>query len=178
MNKKLVAMMALFAVVQVASAATLKNDGFETGGFNEWQMAGDGWRISAFKPDAYRGRYGAVNDVPIGGGGEYRIIHQTIKCAPGKTYEAGVWVRAVSVENTESFLEIQFLDKEGAVLKQFQSRRVKADQDFVLLTIENALAPDKTSAVSVRGIVYVSKPPELDPDFHVFDNFNFRRARN
>lgn len=178
MNKELVVAMALCAVVQAASGAALKNDGFETGGFDAWQMAGDGWRISGFKPDAYRGKYGAVNDVPVGGGGEYRIIHQTIKCAPGKTYEAGVWVRAVSVEGTESFIEIQFLDKGGAVLKQYQSRRVKEDQGFTLLTIENALAPDKTYAVSVRGVVHVSKPPEVDPDFHIFDDFDFRRSKN
>ena len=179
------AMRLLLAVMTVlvlgalpAFAAGPKNDSFETGDFADWQSAGSGWRVSAYKLDVYRGRYGAVNEVPIGGGDEFRIIHQQVKCAPGKTYEAGVWLRAVCIEQTESCLEIQFLDRDGKVLKQFQSRRIIGDQEFTLVTIEKALAPDKTSYASIRGVVHVIKPPETNADYHIFDNFTFRRARN
>ena len=149
----------MLSAATAASAANLKNEGFETGDFSLWAISGEGWRVSPQKDDSYKGKFGAVNDVGVGGGDEYRIVSQQIKVQAGKKYELSVWVRTACIEDTECFLEVQFLDKEGAVLRQFQSKHIIGDQEFTLLTIENMVAPDKSSSVSVRGVVHVLSPP-------------------
>jgi hypothetical protein len=159
-----------------ASAAGLKNDGFETGDFTAWQIGGEGWRASSYGRDSRRGTYGAVNDVWTNGADEFRIVNQEIKVKPSQTYQAGVWLRTVCIEDTESFLEIQFLDKYGKVLTQFQSTHVKKDQDFTFMSIDKMAAPDETAIASIRGVVHIVTQPINSTDYHVFDDFEFRRA--
>jgi len=168
----------VFSLCASSFAASLKNDGFESGDYGDWQVAGEGWRVSNYKLDSRKGQWGVVNDVLVGGGDEYRVVHQRIKTSGGKKYEAEVWLRTVCLEGSESFLEVQFMDKGGAVLKQYQSDHVTGDQEFTLMKIENMEAPEETYWVSVRGVVHVIKPPEINPDYHVFDHFDFGRARN
>lgn len=172
--KHLIAIAALLVFVSSAPAASLKNDGFETGDFIGWQPDGEGWRVSLFGRDSHRGIYGAVNDVWTNGVAEFRVLRQEIKASPGKAYQASVWIRGVCVESTESFLEIQFMDKTGTVLQQFQSEHVTRDQDFKLMVIDNMTAPDGTDRASVRSVVHIVTQPTIDTDYHVFDDFDFR----
>lgn len=174
--KRIVVLLALLGMACGAPAASVRNDGFETGDFINWQIDGEGWRVSPFFRDSFRGVYGAVNDVWTNGVAEYRVLRQEIKASAGKVYQASVWLRAVCVEGTESFLEIQFMNREGSVLKQFQSEHVTHDQDFKLMTAGEMTAPDGTDRVSVRGVVHIVTQPVIDTDYHVFDNFDFRPA--
>lgn len=174
--RHLVAILVLLGAVLSVSAANVRNTGFEAGDFRDWQIDGEGWRVSPFFRDSHRGSFGAVNDVWTNGVAEYRVVRQEVKASAGKAYQASVWLRAVCVEGTESFLEIQFMDKGGAVLRQFQSEHVTHDQDYKLMTATNMVAPDGTDRVSVRGVVHIITQPVIDTDYHCFDDFDFRPA--
>ena len=172
--KRWVVIAALLAVVTSAPAAKLKNSGFETGSWQDWQCDGEGWRMSNYGRDSRRGIYGAVNDVWTNASTEFRVLHQRVKAQPGKVYKASVELRAVCVEGSESFLEIQFMDKNGSVLQQFQSDHVKRDQEFKQVIVRGMTAPQGTYQVSIRGVVFLYSLPVQNTDFHVFDNFDFR----
>lgn len=172
--RRFVFMAVFLAMAAPASAARLRNPGFETGDFTFWQFHGEGWRPSTFSRDSRRGIYGAVNDVWTNGVDEFRVIHQEMKVKPGKAYWAGVWLRAVCIEGTESFLEVQFMDRDGNVLQQFQSEHVTKDQDHTFMTIDRMVAPEGSRSASVRGVVHLVTQPVHDTDFHVFDNFELR----
>ena len=159
-----------------ASAARLQNEGFESGDASLWLCDGEGWRISSYSKDSYRGIYGAVNDVWTNGVSEYRVVHQEMDVKPGKVYRASVWVRAVCVEGSESFLEIQFMDRSGTILKQLQSSRVKRDQEYTQIVIDRITVPEHTDRVSIRGVVHLVTQPVKDTDYHVFDDFDFRQV--
>ena len=171
----LAAIAMLLASAACASAARLQNEGFESGDFISWQCDGEGWRASSYGKDSLRGIYGAVNDVWTNGSSEYRVVHQQIKASPGKMYRATAWVRLVCVEGTEAFLEVQFIDRSGTVLKQLQSPRVNKDQEFRLLYLDKMVAPESTETVSVRGVAHLVTQPVKDTDYVVFDDFDFRQ---
>jgi len=155
-------------------AAKLVNPSFETGTWQGWNVAGANWRISTWKADQRRGMYGVVTDIFTNDAGdEFRLIYQEVKASPGRGYNAKTYIRGVCVESSESFLEVQFLDKKGAVLAQYRSPGVTNDQDFTLTTITNMIAPPDTEKASIRGVVFVREPPRINTDFHVFDNFDF-----
>ncbi len=157
-----------------AKAAKLKNAGFETGDFSNWGTGGQDWRISTWKDDQRRGKYGAVTDVFTNDvTDEYRVVAQDIKASGGKPYTASAFIRAVCVESTESFLEVQFFDEHGNLLEQFQSERITRDQDFQKVAITNMLSPAGTSKASIKGVVRIKEMPKENTDFHVFDNFDF-----
>ena len=172
----LAAIAILLASTSLASAARLQNEGFESGDFINWQCDGEGWRVSSYGRDSLRGIYGAVNDVWTNGSSEYRVVHQEIKVSPGKMYRATVWVRLVCVEGTEAFLEVQFKDRSGTVLKQLQSPRVAKDQDFKLMFLDKMVAPEGAETVSVRGVAHLVTQPVQNTDYVVFDNFDFRQV--
>ena len=109
----------LVAAAAPALAAQLRNNGFETRDFTGWMAQGEFWRVSSWGKDSRRGVYGAVNDVVTNATDDYRVLAQELLARPGKVYTASVWLRTVCVENSESFLEVQFLSREGAVLSQF-----------------------------------------------------------
>ena len=174
--RHLAAIAVLLASAAFASAARLQNEGFESGDFINWQCDGEGWRVSSYGRDSLRGIYGAVNDVWTNGSSEYRVVHQKIKVSSGKMYRATVWVRTVCVEGTEAFLEVQFMDRGGAVLKQLQSPRVARDQEYRLLVLDKMVAPEGTETVSVRGVAHLVTQPVKDTDYVVFDNFDLRQV--
>ena len=166
----------LLASAALASAARLQNEGFESSDFTSWQCDGEGWRVSSYGKDSLRGVYGAVNDVWTNGSSEYRVVHQEIKASPGKMYRATVWVRLVCIEGTEAFLEVQFMDKTGSVLKQLQSPRVNRDQEFRLMFLDKMVAPEGTERVSVRGVAHLVTQPVKNTDYVIFDDFDFRQV--
>jgi hypothetical protein len=172
--KRLATIAVFLALAGPAIAAGIKNDGFESGDFTGWLFFGEGWRVSSYSKDSHRGMYGAVSDAWTNGMDGFRVVYQEVKASPGKTYRAEVWHRTVCLESSESFLEVQFLNRGGEVLSQYQSQRVKGNREFTLLAIEKMVAPDHTERASVRGVVNVLTVPVINTDYHIFDDFDFR----
>ncbi len=152
------------------SATTLTNPGFETGDFTGWSTFGTGWRTST-GADAHTGIYGVVDDVNTNDTDVYRGVFQNVSITPGAHYSGSVWIRAVNVETSRSYFELQFLDITNAVVTTYQSSLVTSDQPFTLTSIANIVAPANAVALSVRGIVWMPSAPTINTDFHIFDDF-------
>lgn len=148
------------------------NRSFESGDLAGWSTFGQGWRIGA-GGDALSGLYGLVNDVLDSDVDEFRGLFQVLPVATGTTYVASVQIRALNLESSESWLEIQWLDGVGALLGQAQSPHVVADQPFTLVELRTLEPPPDAVSISVRGIVQMHSPPGANADFHVFDDFSF-----
>ncbi len=156
---------------QATGAATLVNPGFETGDFTGWSTFGQSWRIGV-GADAQAGSYGAVNDMLGGDVDQFRGVFQNIAIVGGASYSAGVWLRTVTMDTTESWLEIQWFDNVGGFISQLQSVHTTADQPFTYLSLTNMVAPINAVTVSVRGIVQMHNTSGA-PDFSIFDSFDF-----
>jgi len=152
----------------------LFNWGFEGGDFTGWTTFGQGWRIST-GADAFSHTYGAVNDVLTTDVDEWRGVFQNVAVTTGLTYAAGVYIRAVAVESSESWLELQWLDSSGGVISQLTTPSITADQPFLLSSLHNIVAPAGAVTASVRGVVHMIGTPVDSPDFHIFDEFYFLR---
>lgn len=153
---------------------TLQNWGFEVDGFANWTTFGQGWRISS-GADAFASDHGAVNDVLTTDVDEWRGVYQNLPVSAGLTYSAGVYIRAVAVESSESFLEIQWLNSVGGMISQTTSAAVAADQGFQLASLHDILAPAGAVTASVRAIVHMLSAPTTNADFHVVDELYFLR---
>jgi len=154
--------------------APLNNPGFETGTLTNWGSFGQGWRTGGGE-DAHHGSWGAVNDVLTNHVDEWRGIYQTVAVMAGLNYYTGVDIRAVNVESSESWLEIQWYNSSGGFISQLNTTHVDASQSFTLSKLDNIVAPANAVTASVRGIVHMLSAPSGDTDFHVFDDFYFLR---
>lgn len=152
----------------------LGNWGFETGDFTSWSSFGQGWRIST-GADAFSWTYGAVCDVLTTDVDEWRGVFQNVAVTEGLTYAAGVYIRAVAVESSESWLELQWLDNTGGVISQLTTPEVTSDQPFLLSNLHNIVAPAGAVTASVRAVVHMSSTPVDSPDFHIFDEMYLLR---
>lgn len=155
------------------SHVDLLNHGFESGDFTGWSSFGQGWRIST-GTDAYSWTYGAVDDVLTSDWDDWRGLYQNVPVTAGLTYCAGVYIRAVSVEATKSWLEIQWLNSSGGIISQLASSNVVADQPFQLVKLHDIVAPNGAVTASVRCIVNRYGTP-ANADFHIFDEAYFLR---
>lgn len=158
-------------LVAAASGAALVNPGFETGDLSGWTTFGTGWRTGA-GGDARSGTFGVLNDVLPSDGDTYRGIFQNVAVTEGSIYESGVYIRTVSIGNSESWFEFQFLNGSGGVISQFQSAYVTGDQAFTLAGIGMVTAPVGAVTASIRAIVHMPSAP-ADTDFQNFDDFFF-----
>ena len=171
--KPVLRMLALWmATTTLCSAELLSNRGFETGDFTDWATFGQDWRIST-GADAFSGTCGAVNDVLTSNVDEWRGVVQNVPVVAGETYAASVYIRAMNIENSASWLEIQWLDAGGTLIKQLQSSRVEADQPFTPVELPAMIAPAGAVTASIRGIVHMTAPPATNTEFHSFDEFSF-----
>ncbi|HBA84608.1 MAG TPA: hypothetical protein DCZ95_10980 [Verrucomicrobia bacterium] len=186
--KKLCWMAIVVAATTLSSWAaqdhSLTNASFESGNFDGWQMFGKHWRTSANMAnekytDAHSGTMGAVNDVmPVDTDmmqDEWRGLFQSVRAKAGKEYIAGAWIKSMNTSSTESYVELQFLDKAGQVIKFVQSDFVTSDQDFTWVVTPPTEAPQGTESANVRGIVHMIGPVTNDPAYHIFDDFEFKR---
>jgi hypothetical protein len=103
----------------------------------------------------------------------FRGVFQLASATPGVGYYGGAWIRAVNVESSESWFELQFLDVSSNVLLQVQSTHVTADQPFIFEGVAPTTAPAGTVFASVRGIVQMISAPTVNTDFQIFDDFVF-----
>ncbi len=162
----------------------VRNFSFDSFNFAYWLNDVTGWRVSDNPVDMHDGTYGAVNDVLTNElGAEYRVLRQQIPASPGEVFDASVYIKAVSVENSFSYLEVQFWNSAGTLIEpdgQFQSAHITADQEFTLATISDITAPAGTVTVSVRGVVAVvntNYPTAMvNADFHIFDDFMLKKV--
>ncbi len=154
--------------------AVLQNWGFEEGGFAGWTTFGQGWRIGT-GADAYAYDHGAVNDVLTTDVDEWRGVLQNLPVTEGLTYSAGVYIRTLTLESSESFLEIQWLNDSGGVISQVSSGAVSAEQPFQVASLHGITAPAGAVTASVRAIVHMLSPPVANADFHIFDELYFLR---
>jgi hypothetical protein len=150
----------------------LQNRGFESGDFAGMNTFGQGWRIGVGSDADGYGR-GAVNDVLTVDVDTWRGVYQNIAVEAGGHYAAWVMIRAVGVESSSSWLEIQWLNELGQVLSQETSPTVVADQSFTPAMLPELVAPAGAVTASVRGIVFMSASPAGGADFHIFDSFSF-----
>lgn len=173
MTRALLFLIFLAALPRLSSAELLANRGFESGDVSSWTQFGPDWRIG-IGDDAHAGTYGAVNDVQPwhDPGLDWRGLHQEVPVTAGETYLASVFIRAVSVESSSSWLELQWLDELGGVIRQDATAPVDADQPFQLETLSWLAAPAGAVTASVRGVVFMPAPPAGDADFHTFDDFS------
>ena len=159
-----------------ARAELLDNPGFESGDFSSWLTFGPGWRTSA-GDDARSGAFGVVNDVSEWHLPEeqWRGVYQDVPVLPGETYSAEVFVRAVNIAHSESWLEVKWKDADGALVGlTHQSAHVAADQLFSPLSLPELVAPAGAVSASVNAVVFMTNlPPEGESDFHIFDDFSF-----
>jgi hypothetical protein len=153
-------------------ANLLSNSGFETGDFTGWSQFGQGWRTGT-GGDAYSGTYGAVSDVLTNDTDEWRGLYQNVEVSAGLSYDASFWQRAINLESSESWLELQWLDNTGSIISQTQTVAVTTDQVYTFAGLDAQVAPGGAVTASVRGIVHMVSAPSSDPDFHTFDDFSF-----
>ncbi len=150
------------------------NPGFEDeeNPLEGWETFGVGWRTGG-GDDARSGQYGLVNDVlDWQVGEEWRGVFRSVPVTGGETYSAGVFIRAVSANHSESWFELQWLDDVGDIIDQLQTPPVTSDQPFTYTALENIVAPANAVAASIRGIVHMTDVPTADDaDFHIFDDF-------
>jgi hypothetical protein len=108
-------------------------------------------------------------------GDAWRGIYQNVAVTEGLTYAAGTYIRAVGVETSSSWLEVQWLDSSGGVLSQHATTAITADQPFLLSSLHDIVAPAGAVTASVRGVVHMPSAPAVDADFHNFEEFYFLR---
>ena len=139
----------LVAAVPASAQNLLSNPGFETGGFEDFNVFGQGFR-TAGGDDARTGDFGAVNDVlTTDDANQFRGLQQTVDAAAGETYSASVFIRTVAQNESSAFLELEFFDgpedadgnPTGARLARFESDQVFTDQDFTEAVIDPVVAP-------------------------------------
>jgi hypothetical protein len=172
MNAKILrAAAAAVLVLGIRGHAELINPGFEIGDLSGWSTFGQGWRISD-GADARAGLHGVVNDVQNSDSDEWRGIYQELPVKAGARYDFSVFIRAVNVEKSASWLEIRWLDASDGIIQQIQSAHVTADQPFTYTELTGLVAPINAVKVSVRGIVRMLEPPGENTDFHIFDDFS------
>jgi len=162
---------AAYATDQVA----LTNPGFEMGDKTGWEAEGCGWKISPNPADISKGNYGVVNVIAPGDESEWRVIAQAIPGKGGLRYVGGVWVRAMAIGDAQCWFEVQFLDADWNVLRQYQTEHVTADQDFTYVNLPSAGSPPETEMISIRGVVHMVTEPGEKVGVIAFDEFQFDR---
>jgi hypothetical protein len=155
----------------VASANLLTNPGFETGtDMTGWQQSG--WYIGN-GADAYSGSNGAAYYVPAErAAGDYYVALQSVPVSSGLTYSASMWLRTVSFNTSEAFLEVVFHDSSGAWVGQTDTTPAVSNTAYTLYTLNGLVAPAGAVTASVRAVVHTTGVT-ADNAWYTFDDFSF-----
>jgi hypothetical protein len=155
-----------------ASANLLTNPGFETGTLNGWDS--NGYSIGQ-DADAHSGAYGAARDIATGiGSGAYFIMDQSVPVTPGLSYDASCWMRyAGTANNSEQFMEIQWVYTDGIHWDGVGTTPVSGPQDYTLYQLNNLIAPAGAVSADVRAVVHTTDLTAGASAQHTFDDFNF-----
>ncbi|MDD4341529.1 MAG: hypothetical protein PHO14_04765 [Kiritimatiellae bacterium] len=148
------------------------NMGFESGDFTGWQTFGDSTkRITDYADDVHAGTYGAVVEVTAAESNEWNGIYRLVPVEVGGGYQVSAYIRAVSIDNSSSCLEVKWLDNTGGALRTDKSSEVTSDQDFALAAITSMVAPAGAVTAQVGFVVWKDSP--ADTDYHVVDDVSF-----
>ena len=173
------------AAPSVKAEAVIGDAGFESGSIApEWSTFGpdffgndpprfdNGFRISE-GGDARTGRYGVVADVLTGDPAtDFRGLQQTIDTdfSVGEIYTLSAYIRLVSADSSQSYLELAYLDTDGDVIGgTATSAPQTGDQPFTLVSTSPLVVPVGTETIRVQANILTGAAP--NGDFHIFDDF-------
>lgn len=163
---------AVVALAGAAQANLLTNPGLESGDLTGWTTFGAGnWRASSWAGDQYSGTYGLVDDV-VEGGDEWRGAYQLIPVTGGLSYDYTAYLKGASIDTSESWLELQWIDSAGNQVSQWQSSHLTASADWSQYGSAGIVAPAGAVTASVRAVVHMIGTPN-DPDYMMFDDLSF-----
>jgi hypothetical protein len=151
----------------------LDNWGFEYD-FSGWLLFGQGWNIGT-GAYAYANLKGAYNIVNTNDTDTWRGAYQNIAVTSGLEYAAGIYIRTLNLESSQSFLEIQWYNSSGGLISQTSTPAIATDQGYALASLHSITSPPGAVTASVRAIVHMLSVPTQSPDYHVFDEAYFLR---
>ncbi len=156
-----------------ALANLLMNPGFETGDFSGWDAGG--W-YAGTGADAHSGTYGAAYWVPSGrSGGDYYVMLQYVPVSAGLAYDASAWLRTVSFNQSEAWLEVVFHDSTGGWVGQFQAGAVTGLTSYTQYSLNNLTAPVGSVTASVRAVVHTTANT-TDNAWYTWDDFSMTQT--
>lgn len=169
-NKVALAFVGVIALAGTAGANLLINPGFETGTFTGWDAGG--WYLGT-GADARSGTYGAAYHVPSGrAANDYYVMLQYVPVSAGVPYDASVWLRTVSFNQSRAWLEVVFHNSSGGWVGQFQAPFVTGVTSYTQYSLTNMVAPAGSVTASVRAVVHTTGIT-TDHAWYTWDDFNF-----
>lgn len=173
MHRALLVVAALLVAAAIAQANLLINPGFETGDFTGWDAGG--WYLGT-GADAHSGTYGAAYHVPPGRqAGDYYVMLQYVPVSAGVAYDASTWLRTVSFNQSEAWLEVVFHDDSGGWLSQYQTTHVSGQTPYTQYSLTNMLAPAAAVTATVRAVVHTTGTT-TDNAWYTWDDFTFTQT--
>ena len=173
MTKKMMTGCAVLLVsAAVASANLLTNPGFETTdtGMPGWDAAG--WYVG-HDADAHGGTNGLAYYVPAArGAGDYYVAMQSVPVTEGLNYDASMWLRTVSFNTSEAFMEVVFQDGAGGWVGQTASTAVTGVTAYAQYSLNALAAPAGAVTAMVRAVIH-NTAATTDNAWYTFDDFSF-----
>jgi hypothetical protein len=162
---------AVLLMAAVASANLLTNPGFEAdNSLTGWNQTD--WYVGT-GADAHSGSNGAAYWVPADRlSGEYYVAAQSVSVTSGLTYNASMWLRTVSFNASESFMEVVFQDGAGSWIGQTNTIPVTGVTAYNQYLLNGLVAPAGAVTAMVRAVVHTTGAT-TDNAWHTFDDFNF-----
>ena len=167
-----IAVVAAVALCQMVSANLLTNPGFETTdtGLPGWEQAD--WYVG-HGSDAHSGTNGMAYWVPNGrGNGDYYVALQSVPVVGGVSYDASMWLRTVSFNTSEAFMEVVFQDSAGSWIGQSGTTPVGGSTDYTQYSLNALAAPAAAVTAMVRAVVHTTGAT-TDNAWYTFDDFSF-----
>lgn len=164
----------LLVTAGLASANLLTNPGFEdSASLTGWtQLGQEDWYLGT-GADAHTGTNGLAYYVPSGkSAGDYYIALQSVAVTGGESYDASTWLRAVSFNSSEAFLEVVFQDNTGAWIGQSLTTSATGVTDYNQYTLSALVAPVSAVTAMVRAVVHTTDVT-TDNAWYTFDDFSF-----
>ena len=164
----------LLISASLASANLLTNPGFEdSASLIGWTQAGEeGWYLGT-GADAHTGTNGLAYYVPSGkNAGDYYIALQSVAVTGGESYDASMWLRTVSFNSSEAFLEVVFQDDTGAWIGQSLTTSATGLTDYNQYTLNSLVAPALAVTAMVRAVIHTTDVT-TDNAWYTFDDFTF-----
>lgn len=162
----------LLVSAAMASANLLTNPGFETTdtGMPGWDAGG--WYIG-HDADAYSGTNGLAYFVPNGrANGEYYVAFQSVPVTEGLDYDASMWLRTVSFNTSEAFMEVVFQNDAGGWIGQNLTPATTGVTAYAQYSLNGLTAPAGAVTAMVRAVIHTTDAT-TDNAWYTFDDFSF-----
>ena len=158
----------------VASANLLTNPGLETdSNLTGWEQSG--WYVGT-GADAHSGSNGAAYWTPSGRpSGDYYVALQYVPVTAGQTYDVSAWMRTVSFNTSEAFVEVDFNNASGGFTLQTNTAPVGGVTAYNQYSLNGLIAPAGSLSASVRAVVHTTGAT-ADNAWYTFDDFQFNQV--